>query len=180
MGGVVGGIVGGVGSIIGGNQAASGAREGARQAVQQVQPFRDTGIQAQNALAGAFGLQGGDAQQQAFQNFLDTTGFQNELQAGQQAITGSAAARGLLNSGATARGLQEFGQNLAQRPLQNFLGGLQGIANQGLNAATFAGQSLNQGQIAAGQARAQGTQGLAEGIGFAGANALPSFGSIFG
>lgn len=173
MGGVVGGIAGGILGNRAANRQADATREATQQAVQQVQPFRETGVQAQNFLAQALGLQGGDAADQAFQNFLGNTGFQQELQAGSQAITGNAAARGLLNSGATARGLQEFGQGLAQSRFQNFLGNLGGLANQGVNAATFAGQALQGGLTQAAGQQGAGQQQLAGGIGGALGGLLP-------
>ena len=173
MGGVVGGIAGGIIGNRGAKRQARQTREAAREAAGQVAPFRETGVAAQNALAAALGLQGGPDQDEAFQNFLRSTGFMAELGAGQQAITTSAAARGLLDSGATARGLQQFGQDLAASRFQNFLGNLGGLANQGVNAATFAGRALQGGLQNAATARAAGQQQLGAGVGNAFGALLP-------
>lgn len=173
MGGLVGGIAGGIIGNRGARRQARQTREATREAVAQVAPFRETGVAAQGALASALGLQGGPNQDEAFQNFLRSTGFMAELGAGQRAITGSAAARGLLDSGATARGLQQFGQDLAASRFQNFLANLGGLANQGVNAATFAGQTLQGGLENAATARAAGQQQLGEGVGNAFGRLLP-------
>lgn len=174
MGGVIGGIVGGIASNRASKRQAAATREATAAAQQQVAPFRQAGIQAQNALLGALGLQGGDAANMAFRQFLDSTGFQNELQAGSQAITGNAAARGLLDSGATARALQGFGQNLAQSRFQNFLGQLGGIANTGAGAAAQSAGLIQQGGQLAGMQRAQGALGFGNALSGAIGGLLPT------
>lgn len=174
MGGIVSGIVGGVLGNKAAKKQARATREAAQLAVQQVAPFRDVGIQAQSALAGALGLQGAPGQQQSFQNFLNNIGFANQLRAGSQAITSNAAARGLLNSGSTLRALNTFGQNLAQQSFQNFLNNLAGLSAQGINAATFAGQALQGGFTQAANQRFAGRQALAQGLGAAFGSVLPT------
>ena len=95
-----------------------------------VQAAQDTGAQAVNTQAAALGLGGSEAQQGAFNNFLDSLGYKSELDYGRRAIEGSAAARGKLNSGSTLKSLTRYGQDLAQRvddhaaaPDERFVGG---------------------------------------------------------
>lgn len=90
-------------------------------------------------------------------------GYQEGLDQGVNAITGSAATSGLLNSGGTLKALNRFGQDYANQNLTNIynrltnLAGMGQTANQstaaaGQNYANQAGQNM----LAAGQARAQG------------------------
>lgn len=177
MGKLVGGVVGGVLSNKSAKKQARQLEAAGQQAAVQFQPFQQSGVAANALLSGALGI-GGDplAAQRAFQQFQNSTGFQSQLAAGQQAITGSNAARGLLDSGATAQALTSFGQDLAQRGFGNFLGMLGGVAGQGLNAAQgVAGAIGGAGQQAA-ASRAAGGQALGSGIaGAIGGFPLPGF-----
>lgn len=91
--------------------------------------------QATNALSALLGL-GGDpsAQQGAFENFRNNTGYQFGLNQGVNAITGSNAAKGLLNSGATAKAINQFGQDYASTKYNDYLSQLFNLSNQGLQA----------------------------------------------
>ena len=116
-------------------------------------------------------------------------GYQFRLTEGQKALERSAAARGLLSSGSTLKGIENYAQGAASQEYQNAfnryqvsranqLNPLQGILNQGQSAAntltSAAGvQGTNQANLiqSAGQARASGYVG--------GANALTgALGSI--
>ena len=92
----------------------------------------------------------------AFQNYLDSTGYNFELGAGTQALDQNAATRGLLNSGGTAKDITSYGQNLMSTTFNNYLGQLSGLtglqtntAQQGLNALGVVGQAGTQGGSAA-------------------------------
>lgn len=74
---------------------------------------------------------GGDA---AYKQYQDSTGFQNQLDTGVQAITNNAATSGLLNSGATLKAVNQYGQNLANQNFNNYLSQLFNLGNQGLQA----------------------------------------------
>lgn len=106
---------------------------------------------ASNGIAAMLGL-GGDqeAQNQAFQNFRNSTGYQFGLDQGTHAITSNAAAKGLLNSGATAKALNTYGQNYANTQYQNYLNPLQNLINSGNQAggviANAGQQSSSSGQ----------------------------------
>lgn len=98
------------------------------------------GTQANGALGAMLGL-GGDqaAQAQAFNNFKNSTGYQQGLTQGVNAITGSAATRGLLNSGSTAKAVDTYGQNYADSQYQNYTNLLQGLNSTGNQAAGIVG-----------------------------------------
>ena len=99
-------------------------------------PSINTGVGAGNALSALLGI-GGDptAQNNAFSNFRNSTGYQFGLDQGSQAITGSNAAKGLLNSGATAKALSQFGQNYANTQYQNYLNPMMSLLQSGNQAA---------------------------------------------
>lgn len=127
--------------IVGGQQRKSAKkasreiREGGKKAIGFLDPFAEGGGRANEAILGALGQGEPGAQDEAFQNFLGSTGFRSQLQAGSQAITGSAASRGLISSGATLKRQTQFGQNLAQGGFSNFLSQLGSVAGRGLSAA---------------------------------------------
>lgn len=93
------------------------------------------GTGASNDLSALLGV-GGDpaAQQKAFQDWQNSTGYQFGLDQGSKAITGNAAARGLLNSGDTAKALDTYGQNYADTQYQNYLTPLMNLINSGNQA----------------------------------------------
>lgn len=130
--------------------------------------------QQQQALLGI----GGDpaAAQEAYQQYQNSTGYQGQLQAGEQAITGSAAARGMLGSGSTLKALTGYGQQLGAQSFNNYLGQLGGVAGMGLQAGGMLGQAASAGGAQAGQyaygagmgaagARASGWDQLIGGVG---------------
>lgn len=180
MGSLIGGIVGGIGSIIGGNQAASAENEAAKTAMtgfnyltnnklnQATQANSQANIPGENAAAAAqAGTVGAESQlltsngvnSPAYQNYLNSTGYNFQLQQGSDAITGNAASKGLLNSGATAKALTSYGQNLGATTFNNYLGQMSGLASQqGASAATQAGL-VNQGLSAMDTTGQAGTTG---------------------
>lgn len=94
-----------------------------------------------SGLQGLLGLGGGDPQ--AFQKFRNSDGYNFLLDSGSKAITGNMAAKGLLNSGATLKAEQQFGQNLGSTQLQNYIGNMTDLAKLGLgggNLVSGAGQ----------------------------------------
>jgi hypothetical protein len=126
-------------------------------------------------------MQGGSGNP-AFDQYLNSTGYKFQLGQGQQAIASSAAAGGLLNSGATAKALEQYGQNLGSSyfsnylgqlgSLNNILGGTQGAGQNALGQVAGAGtagggaaaQSLTVGGANQGQALMQGANATAGGI----------------
>lgn len=108
----------------------------ASEAVTRLDPLVTQGADAAATQAGLLGI-GGDpaAAQQAFSNYLNSTGYKFRLGEGTRAITGSAAARGLLNSGSTLKRLTQFGQGLASDEFSNYFNQTGSLAQRGLGAA---------------------------------------------
>lgn len=97
-------------------------------------PLVSQGNQATSAMANLLGLNGTPAQTQGFDNWRASTGYNFGLNQGMNAITGSAAAKGLLNSGSTARALSQFGQDYGATKFGDYLSQLQGLVNPALQA----------------------------------------------
>lgn len=189
MGSIVGGIIGGIGSLIGGATAASGEEKASKDALtgynyltgnalnQQTQANGSSALAGEAQTTGALNslLTSDQVNSPAYQNYLNSTGYNFQMQQGSDAITGNAASKGLLNSGATAKALTSYGQNLASTTYSNYLsqlGGLAGLqgsqAAQGLSAADAVGQAGTTGGIAQGQLYAQGAQSAGTSIAQAG------------
>lgn len=143
------------------------------------QQAQTAGLQAGSQASALLGLGGNTQQaQDAFNNYLGSTGYQFQMGQGTQAIADQSAASGLLNSGATAKGLQQYGQGLASSYFQNYLGQLQGVQNTGMTAAgntaalgasggQAAGSFTQQGASNASQLAIGGTSALMNGLGAA-------------
>ena len=109
------------------------------------QPYINAGDSAETALNGFLGL-GGDpaATQKAFNDYLNSTGYQFNLNQGLDAVNQSKAAQGLLGSGSTLKALDAYGTGLADQYGQQYVGNLQNEVSTGQNAVnglTGAGQS---------------------------------------
>lgn len=120
------------------------------------------GSQANSRLLDLLGLNGVGAQQAAVGNYQTSPAFDAQLAAGTKAITQNAASRGLLNSGATAKGLQSYGQDLYNQDYGDYLARLAGLQTGGLAGAS--GLTSNTSQLAnlqvgRGQARDAGNAG---------------------
>lgn len=116
-----------------------------------------------------------DSTKNAFNNYLGSTGYQFQLDQGSRAITGSAAAKGMLNSGATAKALTRYGQDLGSSYFNNYLGQLGNLnsqqfntAGQGINATVSTGSAGTQGGMAAGDNIMKGADAMGNAIGTAG------------
>lgn len=196
MGEIVGALAGIAGSIIGGNAEEKAADKAAQSALTgfnyltsgpgstAANTFINNGTNASNAQTGTQGtianLLGvgdggadGTAANNAFANYQKSTGYQFQLDQGTQAINANAATRGLLQSGANAKALTGYGQNLASTTFNNYLGQLGGLnAAQGATASTGAGMLGTVGAAGsaggAGAASAQLAGGQAAGNVFAG------------
>ena len=188
MGTILGGVAQGVGGYLGAqaeqqaaNKAAQTANQGfnyltAGPGAAPANAYVGAGAnalgaqaQTQNALAGLLGTGGNPAAAaQAFQNYKNSVGYGFQLRQGTQAINTNAATSGLLDSGANAKALAGYGQNLASTTFNNYLGQL-----GGLNAMQGATAQLGQNQL--GQIAQTGTAG-----GYGAANALLQGGAAQG
>ncbi len=156
-------VVGGLLNKSAANRQAEGIEAAGAASAARLQPFIDPGVEANQTITNA--LSGGPGAMEAFQQFQQSTGFQGELEAGQRAVTSSAAARGLLGSGAFGLELQERGQQLAQRNFGNFINTLGSQANRGVRAAGGAASTDVETGTAAAGARAGGDAGFQSGLG---------------
>ena len=78
-----------------------------------------------------------------------TPGYNFLMDQGTEAIERKAAGRGMLGSGATAKGLMQYGQGLADQTYNNYMNRLYQMIGTGQNAAAQTGQF---GATAAGNA----------------------------
>lgn len=114
-------------------QAAEGA----------LSPYANQGLAATNRLSALAGLNGSTALTNALQ---EDPGYQFRMNQGVSALDRSAAARGMLQSGAQQKALTQYGQGLASSELQsafNRVGSVQNNAQQASNA--LANLRMNQG-----------------------------------
>lgn len=106
-------------------------------------PAMTTGTNAMATLSNVLGLNGGPAQTEAFDNFMNNSAFKSLMDESMRGITGSQAAGGMLSSGATLKAMQNRGQDLVRQKIGDYLSQVGNLATQGLNAAgiiTNAGQ----------------------------------------
>lgn len=113
---------------------------------QALTPNVSAGTGATSQIGNMLGLNGSQAQNQGFQNWQGSTGYQFGLNQGTQAVTGNAAASGLLNSGATAKALDTYGQQYANTQYGNYTNQLQNLANTGNQSASIIGSTGQQSQ----------------------------------
>ena len=119
-----------------------------------------------------------DQTKNGFSNYLNSTAYNFQKQQGTNAITGSAASRGILNSGGTAKRLEEFGQGLAGGAFQNYLGDLHQQQQFGQNATGQVAQAGTAGGAPAGAATQAGGAAQATGINQAGGAFSNALGSV--
>jgi hypothetical protein len=135
---------------------------------QQLQQLASTTTHPSNqpAISAIMGAVNNPVTQQAgsgdaFQNYLNSTGYKFQLGEGIGAIEASQATKGALNSGATLKALQQYGQNLASTTFNNYLNQLGQLSGQGLQAGQLVGGAAQQAgsEAAAYQAGAGAAQG---------------------
>ena len=73
--------------------------------------------------------------QQGFQTYKNNSGFNFALGEGLRGITGTMAARGLLNSGAAGRAFTRYGEGLSAQRYQDYLKSVLGLGGMQLGAA---------------------------------------------
>jgi hypothetical protein len=140
-------------------------------------PFREAGVNALNKLVPLT-----DYQNFGMDQFQADPGYAFRMSEGMKGLERSAAARGGLLSGATLKGIQRFGQDLASNEYQNAFNRYQTERNARLNplqslagvgqttsqqlgaAGTQMAGNVGQALGAAGQARASGYMGAANAL----------------
>lgn len=135
------------------------------------EPFRQAGLTAQNRLLTYLGLPGGTGgadfglynRDFGMSDFKTDPGYAFRMSEGMKALERSAAARGGLLSGATLKGVERFGQNLASEEYANAfnryqaeraarINPLQAMLGQGQTATSAMGGLTSQQAQSAGQA----------------------------
>jgi hypothetical protein len=121
-------------------------------------PMASGGTGAFGQLGSALGV-GGDfaGQQQAYDNYLNNSGFDYAMDQGMQGVTNSAAGKYLLRSGATAKGLQDRATNISKSFFDDYLDRLGQMSQLGLGAG---GLMANAGQWSKGSGGTPGSQGF--------------------
>lgn len=217
---VIGGAIAGVGAIGAAAISSSAARSAARaqteaanraadlqyQMFQQQmalqEPFREGGLAGQNRMLELLGL-GGDPNAAGYgmaavpfsqTDFMADPGYAFRLSEGTKALENSAAARGLLKSGRTMAGIQDYAQGLASQEYQNafkryydertaLLAPLNVLRTGGQLASGTIGEAAGQYGVNAGNLMTGAANAAAAGrVGSANAfaNALGQGASIFG
>jgi hypothetical protein len=179
---IAGSVISGGASFLGAREQAKSTdratEEGRRQFERQVElqaPFREGGIQALNKLI----PMAMNYKPFSLKDFEADPGYGFRLREGMKALERSAAARGGLLSGATLRGVQEYGQDLASQeyinafnryqtnrsaemnPLLSLAGAAQTSSNTLSDAAGRLGEQIGSNLIQGGVARASGYAGIA-------------------
>jgi hypothetical protein len=199
--------ISGVGSLIGGVTGGKGAKKAAEvqqqtardqiAAIQQNQKFLyglsaptiERGNAAGDTYAGLLGV-GGDAAKSAnaINTWRNSFGYQDLLREGLGAVNANAYARGMGNSGATLKALQDRGSQIANQSGQQYLGNLGnligwgnqavgtvgGVSQNATNAINQVSQNSADAQSNAALAGAQGLSNALQGIFNAGSYALGS------
>jgi hypothetical protein len=155
------------------------------------EPFRQAGLTAQEQIMQLLGI-GGDASAEGYgslakpfgmEQFEQDPGYAFRQAEGMKALERSAAARGLLQSGPTLKGIQRFGQESASQeygnafnryqiernarlnPLQSLMGAGQTATNVMTGNVGQSSQNQQANILGAGQARASGYVGQANALG---------------
>ena len=159
-------------SIAGAELQAQGQREALEYLKEREAIPREFSEAALKGLGGIFGLEGGTGSQQEFIDSLISSPLYQRIiggrEAGEESILRSASATGGLRSGNVQEALYDYNTQLRNKALlesyNQQLQGLTGLAGLPSYAPQIAGQmagigqTLGQGQIAAGQAQQAGIQ----------------------
>jgi hypothetical protein len=140
-------------------------------------PYASAGNSALAQLLSGLGLNGEGGSAEFAQGYRNLPGYQAGLDRGQNAVMGTNAARGMLNSGRTMKDLYRFGSDYEDQRSGDYMNRLAGVAGMGQQATaqgvTTEGAGL-QGQLQSRLAGYGGQYGSAGTIGqgmVAGANA---------
>lgn len=148
-----------------------------------LQPFMDTGTQANSALSALLGLSGNPAQANAISGIENSAQFGSLVRNGENAILSNASATGGLRGGNTQAALAQFRPDMLSSLIEQQIGRLQsgqavganaavGVGNAAQNAGSSVTQLLQQtGAAQAGNALARGT---------ANANMIGGIGGVIG
>ena len=109
-----------------------------------LQPYYSTGTKSLAEIANLQGQNGRQQQQEAFNRFTVSPDYQFRFGEGQKALQNTAAAKGSLYSGNTAKALTDYGQGMASQEYGNYYNRLNDTSRQGaLTAGTLANLSTD-------------------------------------
>ena len=140
-------VVGGAATVSAGSKASKAQKNAAAMQVAESQrqydqtradyaPAREAGAGATNKLASMYGVyKPGDASY-VETDFTASPGYDWRLSQGVQAAERSAAARGLLGSGAAMKSIQRYGEGLASSEYENYANSLKSLAGLGQTATS--------------------------------------------
>jgi len=136
--GMVGNSIGqGIGALQAGEGRALGRIDQfTGQAVNNLNPYSQAGQSALGQEAALSGALGGQAQQQAISQFMESPAQKFLRERGEQALLRNASATGGLRGGSTLSALQEQGIGVAAQQQQQQLENLRNLAGRGQQAAT--------------------------------------------
>lgn len=103
-----------------------------------LQPYINAGLAPTEAIAALNGFGGADAQAKqkaAFEQFRSNTGYQDQFNEGQRAVTGALGNKGLLDSGAAQKALLKYGTAQADRSFNDYYSKLVGQQQLGAGSA---------------------------------------------
>ncbi len=103
----------------------------------QLNPQLQAGSRATSAYQDLLGLNGQPANQTAFRDYLNNSGYNFAFDEGMRGINAANSAGGGLYSGAALRGATRYGQNLGSQYFDKYLQQLQGQMGQGNTAANL-------------------------------------------
>ena len=143
------------GSLISSQAAKSGQNAAQAQFAQQrddLAPYRDASTGSLQAQQDLLGLNGPGAASTAMGNFQTSPGYQFSMDQGLRGVDASAAASGLLRSGATLKAEQTFGTGLADQEFTNYYNRLYNLSQLGEQAAAGNASTANAAGTSAGNA----------------------------
>lgn len=148
------------------NSATTGALGQANQYIQPtMQQFQGVTANTGNDLQGYRNAVQGNFNQK-FQDFQNSDAYNFALNQGLTSAQNSAAAGGMLRSGATLKALQDYASGYASQQYnnwqQNQVANAGGLANSSLGALSSQGQLANQAGLGLGNIQTQGGQQLAD------------------
>lgn len=137
---VIGGLIGSSNASKARKQAKTALEEGRDFAVNKsgLTQIKDSGLAAGKRVDDLLGNNGGDttSSQQAFDQYLNSSGYRFQQQQGMQALNATANAKGMGNSGATVKAALKFGTGLGSTYFNSYIDKENQVANRGANAAT--------------------------------------------
>jgi len=128
-----------------------------------MEPFYNAGTNALNRYGGLLNLPG-YAPQDPTETLRATPGYNWMMGQGVNALDRSAAAKGMLQSGAQGKALTAYGQGLGDQTYNNYMNRLQGLVSSGQNAGALQGAYGMQAAPQIGNYLTQGAQAVGTGM----------------